>query len=610
MPAVPNAPAALTSRRSPVTSPTSEYARAAAFVVPVQGMDPELAGDPGPAGASGAGRRDYLHHVHPVYAAWANTWRRNERRLRGGPQLIRQELQPFEWEDVLGEHFQKRLGKAVYINFPLRMANGLVGTLSRQAPEPDTELRFGNLGLVNPEGGGVTKAQLLWRNVNGPGRSAQGWNAWWDEVHRRAMATGHRWIFATAPRQAPKNATEELLGGLRPFLVDYSPTAVPDWLMVNGTLEYARVVVRERDPGLVDGKWSSGYRLRNLLLVRKGCKRFGSEFELGGWWKFDEADKLVRDPEHGDATGRWDRTGGEIPMFPFYYEPDEGSPEEPAMSRPGLTEVGQVAVSHMDLGSAGDNDAMEGGSRTLYLNGISPKNHGLVLRQEGRGSRLVGIPPDRAQEGTASRPEIHDSASVSAHGAIESRQDRKVQEASLLAAEEVTWAPESSGASKQAGFREVRSPRLALMAQQREEGQTNAINILEQLWDRDGRAPTGSAEWARDFDLLSAIENATELFQVLRDGGATSATLVEKVLERVLSQKGYLKGLTEEELDNIRAEIRASVESATRGVQLTNGITSGDTAARAAADAAARAVEGAEEVEDVDADGGAGGEVA
>ncbi len=583
----------------PVVDPRSEYAAAAALIVPIEAA----AVDPGPNEATGAERLDFLHHVHPIFARWARVWRQNERRLRGGPGLVEKELRPYEWEDLTGEHFRGRQATAGYLNLPLRMANGLVGTLSRSAPEPDADLDFGTLGLVAPKEGGTTNAQALWRNVNGPGRIAQGWNAWWDEVHRRAMATGHRWIFATAPRRAPKNKAEERRQGLRPFLVDYSPLSVPDWFLRDGTLEYARVVIRERDPQMIAGKWVNGYRVRNLLLVREGFAGLGEGYAGGGWWLFDEKDRLVQEPGDRpgttkDAHGTWDRTDGEIPLFPFYYEPDEGSEEEPAMSRPGLTEIGQIAAAHLNLGSAGDNDAIEGGSRTLYLNGISPKNHGVVLGQQNKGSRLIGIPPDRAAEGAAARPEIFDSASVSANAAIEARQNRKIEEAALVAAEEVTWAPESSGVSKQAGFREVRSPRLALMAEQREEAQTNALHLLEQLWSRTPVEPKGRAEWSRDFDLLSAVENATELFTLLRDAGATSPTIVVKVLERVLSQKGYLKGLSDAERKALVDEIRDSMAAAARGVQLLDGGGAGDTAARAAADAAARAVAGAGDPEE------------
>src|SRR5690349_525742 len=124
------------------------------------------------AATAGPKELAFLDNKHPVYEARVGEWRRDERRLRGGTDVLA-ELWPFEYEDdpsgkdplvnpptstrdiILqdvtrpkGEQFRRRQGAATYLNFPDMFASSMVGHIIRRAPAFDQGLNFGTLGQV------------------------------------------------------------------------------------------------------------------------------------------------------------------------------------------------------------------------------------------------------------------------------------------------------------------------------------------------------------------------------------------------------------------------------------------------------------------------------
>lgn len=512
--------------------------------------------------------RDWLNEKHPVYEAWtkdhslpASTggtagpgevgpWLRNEIRLRGGDEVL-QYLRRFQWETEKGEHFRDRKREATYINFPDLFATAMLGHLMREAPSIDQGLSFGGLGPVRRERGtSPTRAELAYYNVDGVGNDGSQWDNWWLGVARRAFATGHRWIFVEAPAEAPRTEEDEIRG-LRPYLVEFSPLSVPNWHYDRGQLQFAVVTTSTRSPRVESGRLEGGdFEEGKLLLVRAGFDGLGSEYAGGGWWMYDGDGEPVK--RGGDPLdGTWEKTEGEIPLFPLYYERDNGSRDLPSMSRPGTTELGQVAVAYMNLASAADWDFFDAASSITWLLGVTREAYELAMAKISEGSRFPPLPP--GVDGTV--PDVHDGSQGAVTAEVaRSVLERKREVARELALREATSTPDSSGRSKQVGFEEQKAPRLALLASELEQAQNTAIHFLER---RFGIArPSGSVSWPREFDLASLIDEIREFFELEQLTGYTSRTLAGKGMALAAEQKGLVTD--EDEFEVVRREYEES----------------------------------------------------
>lgn len=496
---------------------------------------------------------EWLENEHPTYEANKAAWKRDERRLYGGDAVLT-ELRHFLWEEENGDHYQERQNEATYVNLPAQFADTVVGHLFREAPRPGEELNFGGLGEVGKtDGEGVPdRAEQLWKNADGVGNDASQWDNFWFGLAKRGMATGHRWILAEAPQEAPDSRQDEL-DGQRPYLVEYSPLAVTDWHYANGSLQYAIIPVEERRPRL-DGNELKGAEPEKvyLFLTREGWDGHGEEFQGGGWWKFDEDKELVE-----DAHGSWEKTGGQIPLFPLFYERSQGTDDRAAMSRSGTMELGQIAVSLMNLNSAADFDTWEAAASLIYLLGVDKEGYELAVEKRKDGSGMIPVPP---HADTHEVPEIHDGSTgaVTAE-TFKTRVQALLELAERIAVMEQTSTPDSSGASKRAGFADVKAPRLAQMASELEDAQNTALHFLEMRWGVD--QPSAEVTWTREFDLLPLVEDIQEMFDLEEAAGLRSAIIGARGLTQAAREKGIVS--EEDELDAVEAEYRAAAEDRT-----------------------------------------------
>jgi hypothetical protein len=536
----------------------------------------------------------WLDEKHPIWTVWAPIWARQERLLRGGV-YVKGELRRFDWETLRGnvsgvvggadeeaataalatgnprvpfskpgEHYEMRQRQATYMNFPDLFASVTVGHLMRQAPMPD----FGTLGAID-RADGVTEpsnAELVYYNVDGVGNDGSQWKNYWTTSGKRAMATGHRWHFAEAPAVKPTTRRDVLLGR-RPYLIEFSPTRVTNWEYDQGQLLYAVIRVPATRTKLVEGKLVRVTEPDYLLVVRQGFTGLDAgklKFSIGGWWLFDGEKEPLR-------NGRWDKTKGECPLWPLFYERDmgvdgadeveaqyEGLPLDalPAMSRPAMMDVGNAAAAYMNLTSAVNFELWDGAKGIEWLLGVDGEAWQLAMEKLNEGSRWVPLQVHRDTEAAPSvQPKTGDGEIISA---FKVRLDQIRQEVRELMSQEVSGTPDSSGISKAAGFAETKSPRLATFASEIEQAQNTAIYFLELRFGNVN--PTGSVTWPEEFELIDFGERLAEFIDAQAKVGVKSPTATAKAMRRMAEAANL--GENDEEYQTIEDEFFDAVGGA------------------------------------------------
>jgi hypothetical protein len=510
--------------------------------------------------------RDWLGSKHPIYEASRDTWIVNERRLRGGKGVL-QELRPFEWEKDGGPHHEARKAGATYINFPDIFATSLAGFLLRDAPAPDGTLSFGTLGEVRRERAKITQpteAELIFYNTNGVGNDGSQWNNYWHGSVRRAMATGHRWHMIESPEEAP-GTFDRILKGIRPYAIEFSPLSVPNWHYERGLLAFAFVKFFLNAPKVEAGKMlgQNSDKLHTLVLVRQGFAGLGTDFEKGGWFLFDPDNEPVRD-------GRWDSTQGQIPFFPHFYEQDDGSYEEPAISRSALTELGQLAVSYMNVSSAADYDAWDAACSTQIVIGASKEAFNRMTDMIAAGAKYAALQHgDDALAQGATPPTIHDASTGAVPAEIfRTRLEMKNSEAERIAAMESSGTPDASGISKEAGFADTKGPRLANVAANLEQAQNTAIHFFEQRFGH--RSPAGSVTWKRDFDLVDLRQTIKDYFALVTMSGIRSPAVEARAMLLAAQQSQLIPddGDSSGVLNEFKASAQAAIDKASQQTNL------------------------------------------
>lgn len=496
-------------------------------------------------------KRAFLSAKHPCYDEQKALWEKNERRMRGGIEVV-DELVPFDWEILGGDHYKHRQDQAVYLNFPDRFASIMAGHLMRNSPIAGAALNFGTLGEVRRRRDidEPTRAELLYYNTDGRGSDGSEWRSYWMHVIKGAIATGHRWVLCEGPPRAPRNRGSER-GGLRPFVSDYSPVAVHNWHYEDGRLVMAVIKRRVRrlrldQQGQLQGNAGED---QTLLLTADGFTGFGPEFRNGGWYTFDSNHEMT-------GFGFYEDTDGQIPMVALYYERQRPTVGTNAISRSGVTEMGNAAVAYMNLSSAADFDAWDGATSCAAVLGADEDGFNLFVTKRNEGNRYAPLPIHKDGQHV---PEIQDtSTGIVVADVFEKGLKRKRQEAEELMLNELEAAPYASGASKEASFADAKEPRLAVMAAEVGTAQNAVIHFLEQLWAGRPINTQGAVEWPERFSLEQPVEEIKKFFEALQFAELRSATAEKKAI-MVMARKLGISG-DDEDRAVIEEEIEASAK--------------------------------------------------
>lgn len=488
----------------------------------------------------------FLDSKHPIYTAQHDRWLTNENRYAGGDDVY-DELEAFDWEtdkSITG-HLFKRQSQAIYINFIEIFCAAIAGHLLRFAPKPGSNLDFGGLGKVSKTKTQSTRADMVYQNPDGPGNTGSGWDLWWSDVVKLSAVTGHRWIYVESPDEAPLTQAREAQG-MRPYLCEYSPLDVTNWAWDSqGNLLFAVVRFWEYDPikivtANVDAETLTGYSY--LLLVRAGYTGFDGVdervFSGGGWWKFSP------EKEYYDS-GDFDDCFGEIPFFPAFYERSKGTRKRPAMSRPGVTELGQAAIAGMNVGSAANFNAVDIGQGLTFFAGVDEDAQELAVGQIKRGDRWIGLPPNQDTEVT---PVIHTAGQTSVTSTIFDTRERAIWAAAVQlgiseaagpsAAPSAKGGPGQTGAAQQASHATSQAPRITKVAANLELAQQIAIDFLHLRFGL-GQS-TGNVQWPKKFDLIELVDRIKQYFEVSRLAGVASPTVDSQAMVQVAKDKGLI----------------------------------------------------------------------
>lgn len=494
----------------------------------------------------------FLDATHPAYDHHRDEWTRRERLMRGGLEVVKSELERFEWEAEDGEHYQNRIRQATFPAFGALFAERLIGHVLQDRPETDGGLSFGRMGLVE-RSEGVTEpsqAEQVFYNINGTGGDGQQFWQWIADVFKRAAATGMRWVLVEAPAGIATSRQDEL-DGMRPYAVEFSPRVVTNWKIERGTLQWCIIRTREDtrrvEGGIFQGEASEqGY----YLLVRRGVQELGPEFEAGGWWKFNKD----REPT---ASGTWDKTRGEIPMaFAIWeWEADDPDEEPLPLARSGTTALDNLSVAYMNAKSAWRSNMWRSAGGPTMLLGVDAESWEIAKEQWVGGTSLMGVPSPR--EGRVSV--AHSGAAAVTSGAFAALLEDMTDEAERLMLKEVTSTPDSSGRAKSAGFMESKAPRLTVLAENME----GFINTLLRYFElRFGLAEPGAyVQMPRDFDLTPIDEDIRSFFETFRTSQLRSATLEAEAMTQYAESKGLIN---DGNRDTVRAELQDSADAERR----------------------------------------------
>jgi hypothetical protein len=329
---------------------------------------------------------------------------------------------------------------------------------------------------------------------------------------------------------------QDFVDGYRPIAVEYSPVVVPFFQITYGRLDFAVIKVAFPPESLVDENFNvSGSDLGSYLLVRRGFKGLGPTFAEGGWWKFD--------PEHTllpDGHGLWDRTRGQIPLFPFIGEPDPGTTERPAIARSLTMELGQIAVSLMNRMSERNYNVSYAAKSINYILGIGKDEHGQVIAQQDLASITIGVPPVMYQDGRVGIPSMWNSSAAAIDATVfESIISAGFEEARELMVKQVTSGLDASGAKVMASFAEATSPLLARLAGTRQQAMNTFLYFASLLFRVQG-TPDASVTIPRDFNLQPLVDDIDEMLSTLKRSWLRSPTWEAQLLIKSGEERNLL----------------------------------------------------------------------
>ena len=472
---------------------------------------------------------DFLDAKHPVHVQNDTAWAREERRLFGGDAVLSDLVQ---WLNESTTKYQMRQSQAPWIGLGKTHGATLAGHVVGAMPVPN----YGTMGDVRERkaiSGPPSVAELFHYNCDGIGSDGSQLPSFASGVIQRGMATGHRWTLVEMPRRVGEGAVtaEEVLGGQRPYLVEYSPRSVPMWEYTDGRLDWCVIRTPVGTSGIRGGRWEPApTALGYYLLVRAGYQGLGPEFSRGGWWLYD-ADKREQ------GTGDWSRTKGQIPMARFVAESSTGTIDWPAVSRLMLKELGQIDCALMNRISERDYNLSDGAKSDKYVLGAAKDGFNLMVQFHEERAILIPVLGEMTPDGKFTIPSIWSSAS----GVIDAQAFQVAIDSHLSFAREimvrmVTSAPESSGESKRAGFGEATSPMLAHLAANVETWLNTLIYFTEL---RAGASqPKGFVVLPREFELAPIVQKIDRNLARMREAAAHSPTLTATMIETAARDDG------------------------------------------------------------------------
>lgn len=492
--------------------------------------------------------RDWLDTKHEVWEQNVDEWIQNERRLDGGRGVLT-ELRRFDHEKSTnpGEGYQLRQDQATYVNFPEMFCD----TMSGHLLDNIGDINFGTLGEVQrKEGESVpSRAEQVYYNIDGVGNDGSQLPAYIAAAWKRAAATGHRWHYVEMPRGVGAGDRQNEIDGFRPYVVEFSPIRVTNWEFVAGTLQWAIVRVPVQKKRIQDGVFTTS-GLGYMLLVRTGVDTFDSDdvrYKAGGQFFFDEGGNELL-----EFDANFEGTKGQIPMFPLFAERSKGNSEIAKISRCVVTDLGNVAVSYMNLSSAADYDAWDAAKSTQFIIGASKESYNLAMKMFQGGGKFAVLEGVVNSAGQMSPVEIFDSASGAVPAEVfKARLEHKLEEARWLAAREAIGEPGSSGISKVAGFGEAVKPRLVMFASELETWLNTMIYFFELRFAAG--EPSGNAKWNKEFDLVALVDKINSQFSLEKMSGLRSPTLGAKAMTKAAEENGLIVG-DDEESQKIRDE--------------------------------------------------------
>lgn len=504
---------------------------------------------------------DFLDTTHPIWDENQEEWARRERLLRGGPTVIEEELSVFEWEDDTGASYTQRKAEAVYPGFGEAFLGTLIGHVLKDRPEEDGGLSFGAMGAVKRAEGvpEPSQAEQVFFNVNGTGGDGQQFWQWVASVFKRAGATGLRWVLAEMPTGTATYRSDEL-NGHRPYAVELSPRVVRNWKIQRGQLQWCVIKIRQDTRRVVNGKLEGAANEEGYyLLVRAGVTELGETFSRGGWWKFDKDRNLIP-----DAAGTWEKTRGEIPiaLAVWEWETDPVDDEALPLARSATTSLDNLSVAYMNVVSAWRSNMWRSAGGPTMLLGVDTESWSVARDQWMSGASLIGVPAAEHGEGSAPSVEFSGAAAVSAE-AFGALLEHMTAEAERMMVQQATSAPESSGASKDAGFTESKAPRLTMLSENMESFINTLLRFFELRFGHQN--PSAEVQMPKQFDLAPVEEDIRDFFDTFRRSQLRSATLETEAALRLGEAKGLI---TDDNREAVREELAESARAAvTAGAQ-------------------------------------------
>lgn len=494
---------------------------------------------------------------HPSWTENREIWEDNEIFFRGSKKVY-DALKKFTWETENPALYSDRQAEATYINFPNLMTEKMNGTLFSQSPVPN----LGNLGVISDDGSIETRADLIMNATDGVGGEARSWDSFWDDCMSMAPATSFRWIFVEAPPEASVTEADEFNRGLRPYVIEWSPTQVPMWKHSDGRLDWCYVVLEVEEIEMKGEEVIMNKKKHFYIMIRDEYKGFGDVVPNGGWWIVDEDGKPVTDEAGNPMEGTWEKTAGQIPMTRLYYEQGRID-KEPE----GLNELVRLSKKYMNHWAALDNDVWVSGSRKMLLLGTDPAQFNTIVQEGKAGGMWIPVPTGRG----GSTPEVYDTGSATASEAIITAMNMTLDIVNTYMMRELTTSPDASGEARRIEMKTGKAPRLAHMAANLEEAQREVIAFLEMRWGFP--EPAGSVTWPKTFDLRSIAEKIDQALEIMRKSETSSPTLVSNLVSDAVVDLGVLpddednaEGKTV--MDVIKEELHGSAVAAMQHSQL------------------------------------------